>query len=510
MPRFTRRNLGLLGLVLLIAGVHGWSLLRYPEVFVDEAWFASRAWGFLQTGRAFGALDHGVFERFDGYWTFLPWLGTWIQSWGLRWSATPSLLGVRIVSLVFGFVLLAQTYFIGSRLISRTVGLVALGLLAGSYPFFLSAHWARYDIFTAVFGYGGVVLFLLNRRERLWLDALAGLCVGLAVEIHAFGAIFVPCVAALYVLRYRQHILKQPRFWSFIAGGVVALLIYLGLHVVRYPTAFVQLNALQFGPTHTPPLLADSPRVLWESLRDLVGLYGTSLLALAPLFVVAIIWALRRRTPALIVLLSLNGVLFSATLLLIRAKQAYYGIFLAPAALLLVAAWMVVVVGRLRLSRSIRTMYREVVVILALANTLLMLQALRPNQWAEYRFAHAAIKPFVPASSTILSAQTYWFDFANQPYYSWEQLIFYRRYKPASTLAEAFAVYKPDIFILDGHIRGFIVDQPRTDGSYSQALELSRPELNAILAERATLVTSFDVPRGDTSVDHVEVYRFEW
>src|SRR5919199_920282 len=64
--------------------LHLLTLARTPEVFVDEGWYASRAWGLLQTGRNFGPLDAGVWEHFDGYWTFAPWLGTWIQAQAVR------------------------------------------------------------------------------------------------------------------------------------------------------------------------------------------------------------------------------------------------------------------------------------------------------------------------------------------------------------------------------------------------------------------------------------------
>jgi len=102
-------------LLVASAGLHLFTLMRTPGVFVDEAWNANRAWALIHTGRAFVSLDSGVFEHYDGYWTFFPWLGTWLQSLSLR-AFGPTLFAVRMASLVFGLVLLVAIYAIATRL----------------------------------------------------------------------------------------------------------------------------------------------------------------------------------------------------------------------------------------------------------------------------------------------------------------------------------------------------------------------------------------------------------
>ena len=64
-----------LALACVLVGVGAFNLyylMRTPAAFVDEGWNANRAWGLLQTGRAFGTLDSGMFERYDGYRTLFP------------------------------------------------------------------------------------------------------------------------------------------------------------------------------------------------------------------------------------------------------------------------------------------------------------------------------------------------------------------------------------------------------------------------------------------------------
>src|SRR5205823_14310562 len=90
----------------VVTGLGLFSLLRTPAPFVDEAWYASRAWSLIHTGRAFGTLDAGVFDKYDGYWTYFPFLGTWFQALAIRILGL-SLFSVRLVSLAFGLALLA-------------------------------------------------------------------------------------------------------------------------------------------------------------------------------------------------------------------------------------------------------------------------------------------------------------------------------------------------------------------------------------------------------------------
>ena len=123
------RKLFPLLLILALLGLHLWSLLRFPAPFVDEAWLASRAWGFVQEGRCFGALDRGIFDYLDGYWTFLPCLSVMLHAAVLRLAGAPSLLAVRLVSLFFGFVLLGVVYWIGARLAGRQLGWLSLALV---------------------------------------------------------------------------------------------------------------------------------------------------------------------------------------------------------------------------------------------------------------------------------------------------------------------------------------------------------------------------------------------
>jgi len=153
-------------LIAALIGLHVWSLLRFPPPFVDEAWLASRAWGFVQSGRCFGALDVGIFDYVDGYWTFLPCLSVMLQAAALKLAGAPSLPAARLVSLFFGLVLLGAVYWLGVRLRGRRLGGLSLLLVGLSYPFFYSAHLARPDVIAAALGYLTLAAYLQDRRRQ--------------------------------------------------------------------------------------------------------------------------------------------------------------------------------------------------------------------------------------------------------------------------------------------------------------------------------------------------------
>ena len=63
-----------------------------------------------------------------------------------------------------------------------------------------------------------------------------------------------------------------------------------------------------------------------------------------------------------------------------------------------------------------------------------------PNAEQDFQVALSTVREAVAPGSLVLGSQLYWFARPGQPYYSWEQLVYYRRYKPsAAVLAGATA-----------------------------------------------------------------------
>ncbi len=483
---------------------HLWALMRFPAPFVDEAWNASRAWAFLQTGHPFGPLDSGILDRFDGYWTLFPWLPTFVQSLSLHFSSEPSLLGIRLVSLTFGMMLLVALYTIGRRLGGESLGLGTVCLTAVSWPFLYSAHMGRPDVFASAFGFAAVALHLNNRRRRLWISLLSGLTVGIGIEMHPNAVIYVPVILAMFFLDEGWFALRQRYFWGFAAGAGSGVVLYVVLHVLRHPELYALLGRLGLGAGYVPPVATLDARELGRAFGQL----GALLVVLYNLFLVVIVWAVafltRRRTEADKALLVLGLGLVLTFALTIQRKSGYYTIFYTPAVDMMSVAFLLSIL-REPWRATAAGYFRRVLPWGALVGFVaLNLLPLKANEGQAYNAVQDRIAEAVRPGESIMGSQTYWFGLHDHVYYSWEQLIYFQHYAPGSNLEDALTEFRPDIFIIDRHLNGFISD--RTDDSPRPYLWLPKSELMAFLNRRANLIDEFD----DITYGPIRVYRIDW
>jgi 4-amino-4-deoxy-L-arabinose transferase-like glycosyltransferase len=501
-----RERLILATLFLGVAVFHLSTLMRFPAPFVDEAWNASRAWGYIQTGKPVGTLDLGVIENYEGYWTLFPWLPVWIHSLALRPCAVPHLWSLRLVSLAFGILLLAAVYSIAANLEGRQLGLLSVFLVAMSWPFLYSGHLARTDVMAAALGFVAVALYLSDRPSRFWIGLISGLCVGAAYEMHAYSAIFGPAIVAIGLLNRQWAVFRDRRFWGFVVGVVIGLTGYAMIHILPYPKTYYALNRLTFLVHHVPPLLTMDPQVIMQAVRDT----GMMLLAvyqpLIPVIIWAIVLSVRRRSRSVNVLLVLAASLIVGHTSLIRSKYLYYAILFTPALDLVVASSLLQFIryrwrGRLR-----DCVYRGFIWGLVVGSVVLNLSVFKINFREVYRLNQGRINQVVQPEDSILGPQTYWFGLYDHTYYSWEKLSLYQRYKPGATLEEAFRELNPDILIVDRFLRRFIVDPDQKRDTYQETMGLRRPEVEAFLERYGTLLTSFD----GGYYEQVDVYRLNW
>lgn len=494
--------------ILLFAAVavfHLWALMRYPPPFVDEVWAIDRAWAFIRTGRVFGQLDVGVWDRFDGYWTFFPWIPTAVQSLSIRLFAAPSLLGVRLVSLAFGLALLGSAYAIGRRFGGSGLGMLSALVVSLSSPFVYSAHLGRFDIFAAAFGYAAVALHLNNGCSRVWVSALSGLLVGLAFESHAHGAIFGPAIAALFLWEYRGRVWRQRHAWGFAAGVAGGLLLYAGLHVLRYPDTYAAINRLAFAPSHIPPMLTGDWRVILKAFADMATLMFGAYLTLIALLVWALVSLAGERDGVYRPLLVLGPALVLGHTLLIRNKSFYYAILFTPATDLVIAAFLFEFFRRPW--RGTLNNYAEQAIVWGLCASfvLIMAQLLRGNGMVAYEATQRRINGDIRPGDAIMGPQTYWLDLREHTYYSWEGLIYYQRYMPGSTLEDAFREFRPNILIIDNRMDSSTFDAV-AGGPRPTYFRISPAELDSFLECRGSLIDEFD----GGPYRRVRVYRLVW
>ncbi|MDQ3930155.1 MAG: glycosyltransferase family 39 protein [Chloroflexota bacterium] len=495
------------GALAVIAAVHLFTLLRTPPVAIDEAWNANRAWGFLHTGRAFGTLDQGVFQKFDGYWTYFPWAAAFIHAcfeaiFGL------SLFSIRMASFVFGLVLLVAAYFIGRHVGGTRVGIIAIFVVGLSTSFFYSGHLARHDIIVAAMGFGGIALYLTDNTpmNRFSLKSLlTGALVGFTIDIHPNGIIYWAAIGALYLYAYRWKTFRALRAWTFIAGVAAGVFFFLAMHILPYGSTYFDIARLGSVATRTSPLLSFDLGLWVDSLT--LTMYEMSMLLVA-LMAVGFVALLRRGRQADKQLLIMCGVVIVAFAAVVRNKALHYAIYIEPAAALIVAALMGQAWEWLG-KRSILPRASAALVwgTAIAATSLAMLPAFTgKDPMPDYNRTVQAINQIVPPGKSIIGQQTFWLGMVDRPYYSWDQIVYYKQFDPAMTVEDGFAQFKPDYFLYDSALELHFTDDNSDIPEYIWYLHLPKQELESFLARRATLAGTVQSEVYKT----IRIYKLDW
>ena len=487
----------IIALVLLINLL---TLMRFPIPHGDEAWMASRAWEFLQSGTSFGPLDSGVFDRYDNYEVFNPWLSTAIQSIGVLLFGEPSLLSVRFTSMLMGYVYLIAIYWIGFAIAGKQFGLLSILFTSFSLPFFTSSHFGRSDIIPAAFGLTGIAIYLNSSTKKL-LISLAGLVIALAFEIHPNAAIFGVLVLILLIFKYRFSFILKAEFWSFIAGCGLGLFFFIGIHILPNLNTYIRLNQIGYESTRTPPIMTGDINLTIKSIREMprtiIGSYPQ---------IIVFLWLiirLRKNHPRYInIILVISATFLLGYPLLIRNKFLYYSIYYLPGLSLLIAALFNELFNSpIKFQNEMK--FRKFLMVIVLF--LPMIPVLRYNQVENYFRIQSQLDRIINLDDVIMGNQLYWFGLNENKYYSWENLIFHQRDIPNSNLEDALLTFKPDILIIDGQLRNFISNE-NLDYMYFQDLQISKSELKSLLFAYAELEDSIEGEDGD----RIYLYRFKW
>lgn len=484
------------------------TLLSFPPPFVDEAWGANRAWAMLQTGRAFGTMDEGVFQRYPGYWNYMPWLGTAIHAVVLR-AFGLSLFSMRLTSVGFGVLLLISVYVIGRQLLGEKVGLLAVVLVSLSLSFRQASHLGRDDVVVAAFGFGALALYLTDESTGFSARSLlSGLLIGLTLDIHFNGLVFGPAVGALYLYDQRWRLPLVRRFWGFAAGVAAGIGFFVSRHILPDPNTYAELAKPFLGDWREPPILVLDPRVWFQSVADLYTMVMVLSDFKIVLVIAAVVVFLRQASNGEKRLLTLLGGLAFGFAAVIRYKELEYGILLSPAVDLLVAAflWRELFSSPNRSGRVKAGLVLAPVALSLAFSGLATLVDLRSSNISDYQSALHAVQASVTPGATVMGPQTYWFGITDHRYLSWEQLVYYEDFTPGSTLSDAFRALHPDYFIRDDHQGMFVADTPIDLPSFQRFLFLSRPELDRFLDAHAQLVRDVKT----RAYGDVRIYRIDW
>jgi 4-amino-4-deoxy-L-arabinose transferase-like glycosyltransferase len=500
--------------IVVLLVLHAVSLRLYPPVFVDEGFMISRAWGWLQTGLNFGPLDAGVFDnRFDGYWTFHPLIPTWfhalfVQLFGLDLSL------LRFASLLCGAGLLAAVFSVSYQLsTSSRCAFIAVLLVIVSFAFILSAHHIRYDIIVAALAFSAIAIHLeASKRQSVPLNILSGLLLGMAFEVHVNAVIYGPVIVALFFAEEGWRFYRQRVFWGFAGGAAIALAWYLWAHVVRYPETYFGIGRAMAG-THYPPLLLGNPLALIMAVAEM-GRYLailTQFRIVVTLVAAIMLWQKRLARKELLMFL----VGFISFGLMVKNKMDYYLILIAPFADIVLAGWIEQFLFQKKLLPYGWELGRALVSSLLAASLLFSLAVffvtfLFPPLTATKRVAQR-IERVIPAGGSVMGSQLYWFDLHQYRYISWQQIIAYQKTYAGSTFNDAMMALRPDVLVIDEHLREFILaDEAIVPQSglarYFWERRLRKDDVDAFLTLRGTLRERVQTA-GSGPVD---IYSINW
>ncbi len=487
----------------IVTVVHLISLMRTPAPFVDEAWYASRAQGFLNTGYGVGALDLGVVEQYPGYEGVYWILGPMLQALVVQVSGI-SLFGLRVESLAFGLLLLGLVYSISSRLSNSRAALLAVLIGAFSVPFTVSAHLARHDIMVAALGYGAIALCLNDEVRGIPVRALlAGGLIGLGLDIHPNIIIYVPTIWALYLLEHRTHIWRSARFWSFNATLGVGILLQIVVHVLPSWPAYLQVHHMLSGDAHKLPILAPQHSV-WYIMGTilLVGVLSWPLLMFS-LFERLVQRAVDIRYIKLLVIFWVTTLTFTW---IIVNRPGHYSILLAPG-FWLIAGDFVDRIAHMPWRGSRLALIRTVIVLsLLLTPAAVALRSMVTDSSAEFESRAAFVRETIPPDGRVMGVQTWWLALHDRHYISWEQLVFYRRWAGTSDVSRAFDYLQPEYLILDETTEQYLVDNIDTFEPNIASSLVQRGDFEQLIQERGILIGEY-TKEGSTPV---RVYRLSY
>ncbi len=485
---------------------HLLTLTRYPRVFIDESWLANSSWTWLNTGANYETLHHEVFGQFGYEWIVRFFLGE------LPYVAAYSVFGLglfqtRLVAWLFGGALLALTVLLGRRLYSLNTGLLAALLLALSLPF-LQASRFRQDIVltTMVMAALWLALWAFRHERAWWAHLLAGLLVGVGMDVHQSAFMFAPALAALYLAHYGRKLLVRRGTWLAAAGGAAGVAIWAAIHILPSPETYSKLMSFYFAAGADAEMPITNPAALLDSAVREFGRYGfrqnVADLALIAAGGGLLLW---RRSQADRLLLAFTGAAFLSFILFNGNKTSLYAIHLYPLFMLIVAQLFVTLLRRFEGARALRAGAALLAVaFIAYSGLRVASSALRAGDYDYYAITNR-MREVIPPDARVMAMPLWWLGLADYDFSSSLNLAYYRFFNGYDA-AEALAAIRPDYVVLDEVQSVVLADDDEELPQGLNAYRVSRAAFMQVLAERGTRVLTFTDPYHGS----FEIYALDW
>jgi 4-amino-4-deoxy-L-arabinose transferase-like glycosyltransferase len=494
----------MIGAIALISAVHFLTLTVYPSVFIDEGWLANTSWSWLQTGVAFDRIHQGVLDQFGYQWVTEVFLGQFPYLVAYNFLGV-GLFQTRLVSWLFGVLLLLATAQVGTRLYNRGTGLLAALLLSLTIPFLQSSRWRQDIMLAAIIMVSFWLALYALEKNKIWAHFLAGLLLGLGFDVQQSAIVFIPPLAALYLAYYGRRVFFVRGTWIVGIGGALGLFYYVATHVLPSYEVYSQLMSFYFAPGADAQIPLTRPSLLVQSAISEFGRYrfreswfDFGLLCLGGLLL------LLRRSKSDVLLLVYTIAAFVSSILLSSNKTNLYAIDLYPFFILIIAAAFARLI-QAGPSKNVTRLAQAVLLLFIGFGIFQVASRIYNNHDYNYYGITDRIRQVIPADKRVMGMPTWWFGFPDYDFRSSLTVPYYRFFNDY-TVTQAFDAVRPDYIIVDVTQQAVLVDEGQTLVQGVNVFRVNRLEFNDVLAEHGELVLEFSDPwHGDFSI-----YRLDW
>lgn len=494
----------LIGTIILIMGVHLLSLTSYPQAFIDEGWLANTSWSWLKTGVVFDKIHAGPLDQFGYEWVTDNFLAQ------LPYTLVYQILGVglfqtRLVAWLFGVVLLFTTIQVGRHLYSLNTGLLAALLLSLSPPFLESSR-IRQDIVLAAMIMTSFWLALYGlKNEKLWAHFLAGLIVGLGFDVQQSAIIFIPPLAAIYLVAYGKRVFVKPATWIVGIGGALGLAYYVITHILPNYAVYSKLMSFYFVSDADARIPLTNPDILVDSVIREISRYRfrSSPFDLA-MIILGGVFLFKRRSKSDVLLLTFTIGAYLSFALLSSNKTPLYAINLYPFFMLVVAAGLIDAVSGWPIKNLARV---TSILLIVFAGYRVYQTAARLYDGRDYDY-YAITKPLrdlIPSDKRVMGMPTWWFGFTEYDYSSSLNITYYRFFNDYN-VSQALETLRPDYLIVDDAQRAVLVDDEQVLPQGMNVYRVSRTEFETFLNTHTELVWESSTPWNN----NLQLYRVNW
>ncbi len=515
-------------LLIVILSVHLFTLTIYPMVFIDEGWFANTSWSWLQTGVPFDLIHSGPLDQFGDGWLTDNFLGQ--APYALAYALFGVGLGqTRLVTWLFGLILIFATIQVGRRCYHLNVGLLAGVLLALSTPFLFASRQRQDVMLAALIMFSFWLALYALEKDKIWAHFLSGLILGLGFDVQQTSIVFIPALAVLYMTHYGKRFVLARGVWIVAIGGAIGLAYYYATHMLPNPAVYNKLMTFYFAPGADSQVPLLHPELIPESIvrefaryRFREDWFALLMIALTGLFL------LFRRTIADRRLLIYTGAAFVSFILLSGNKTTLYGINLYPFFMLIAAAGFVGAIqafsnppepaeasgfessllATLRQGnrgKAIAGLTGLLLITLIGVNLLRTGSRIYNNRDYDYSAITNRIRDVIPLDKRVMGMPTWWFGFTDYDFRSALNVPYYEFFNDYD-VRQAMDAIRPDYIIVDDTQRAVLVDGERTLPQGMNVYSVSNQEFQEVLETQGELVLEFT-----TSWHGVfEIYRLNW